>query len=130
MTLERLELHIELASLPRANGWIYRTLRSITSSAFNEFVIWVQSGGYEQELADPNGWKTVESSLGALAEHNPDFRVVFKADPPSFLYGNLHIYDRARSFFESYLSVVLSKGFAKFEYVPRVDNPCRKLRLL
>ena len=129
--LERVELHIELASLPRAHEWVFWTLRSIVSSpAFNEFVIWVRSGDYEGRQVDINGWKTVESSLCALAESNPDFRVVFKGDPPSFLYAPWGIYDRARLFFETHLPAVLSKGFARIEYVPRVDNPCWELHSL
>ena len=54
------------------------------SSALSEFVIWVQGGDYERTLRYTNGGKTMESSLGALANQNPDFRVVFRGNCPSF----------------------------------------------
>ena len=66
----------------------------------------------------------MESLFDALAERNPDFRVVLRGDPTLFLYyGYWGSWGVARPFFESYLPVVLAKGLAKFEYVPLVENP-------
>jgi len=130
VALERLELHIALSSLPRAHEWVYWTLRSITSPAFNEFVIWVQGEQYDQTPRYINGWEGVGSSLGALADQNPDFRVVFRGNCPSFLCDPWRAYGGARLFFEIYMPAVLSKGFAKFDYVPRIDKPCWEWGLL
>jgi len=131
VALERLEIHFELDPLLRAHEWVCRTLKTITSPAFNEFVIWVLgSGDIYPTQEDINGWKAVESSLGALALHNPDFRVVVKGNCPSPPFGCWCTYDKARLFFETCLPVVLSNGLARFEHVPHVDNPRRKLRSL
>jgi len=129
--LERLELHAELTSLPRAHEWICQTLPTITSPAFSELVVWARgSGNVYGTPGDIDGWKRVESSFGTLAIHNPDFRVVFRGDCPSPPFGCWCTYDKARSFFESYLPVVLSNGLARFEHVPHVDNPCQELHSL
>ena len=129
--LERLELHVQLYTLPRAHEWVCQTLRTITSPVFNEFVIWaLGSGNAYGTPGHINGWKAVESSLSALAIQNPDFRVVLRGNCPSPPFGCWCTYDKARAFFEIYLPVVLSTGLARFEHVPRIDNPCRELHYL
>jgi len=130
VALERLELHVDLTSLPRVHEWVYLTLRTITSPVFNEFVIWILGGDYKRGPRSIHSWKVVEPLLRTLAQRNPDFRVVFKGDRLSFLYNSWGIYDRVCSFVRIYLPVVLSNGFVKFEYVPHVDNPCWELRSL
>lgn len=121
--LERLELHTDLPSLSHAHQWVYWTLRGITSPVFNEFVIWVRGERCGWGSVTTDSWKAVELALGALAERNPDFRVVFRGDCPSFRDGHWLPCHQARSFFDYYLPAVSSKGFAKFEYVPLVDTP-------
>ena len=64
----------------------------------------------------------MDSLLGALAERNPDFRVVLRGDS-MLLYGRWSTWVVACSFFKRSLPVVLAKGSAKFEYVPLVENP-------
>lgn len=131
VALERLELHVELTSLPQAHDWVHSTLRMITSPVFSEFVIWVLDGDYQHGLVPTSSWEVVESSLGALAERNPNFRVVFRGARPSFVPSfRSACCDRARSFFEAYLPTVLSKGFARFEYIHNRHNPVRKLHRL
>ena len=63
-----------------------------------------------------DGWKAVDASLNALAERNPDLRVVLRGD----FAGN---YNVIRELFESdYLPRTSLRGFVKFEQVPSVEN--------
>jgi len=127
VVLKRFELHIGFSPLLQAHEWVLSTLRSIASSAFNEFVIWILSCyGPGPEVI--NGWKTVDLLLCTLAERNPDFRVVFRGDHQFLFRESRYVYDGGPLIPQILLPDFFSKGFAKFEYA--VDNPCRDLYLL
>ena len=130
--LEKFEFTLQLYSISQVHEWIHQTLRTITSPLFNEFVIWILHMTYRWDLLsamNADGWNVLDASLGALAERNPDFRVVFRGDCTLFRCGLSPVHDRTHSFFEKFLPVVASKDFAKFECVPHhVSNPCWELR--
>lgn len=122
MALERLELTIQLETLPLAHEWVHRTLRTIASPAFSEFVIWVMKGVYPWRSESSSlGWAAVESSLDALAECNPDFRVLLRGELP-LIHGTWCGSDGTHSFFQSYLPIIPPKSFVKYESVSNVEN--------
>ena len=126
--LERFELTITLHRLPPIHKWIYRMLRSITSPRFNEFVIWVTNESVPLDLARADGWKVMDTALlSALAERNPDFRVVFRVGFPSTYGGQLSAYPGTSLFVANYLPLTSAKGLVKIEHVPRVENRFVKL---
>lgn len=126
MVLERFEFNIHLSSLSLVHGWIYWTLRTITSPLFNEFMIWVLGEVHPWSPMNTNGWKAVDVLLNVLAGRNPDFRVVFKGDIYTFRDGHGGIC----SFIEGYLPLVSAKGLVRFQYAPHVENPFRKFRVV
>ena len=113
VVLERFEFDASLTSLCQIHGWIHRTLQTITSPLFNEFVIWLPDQVIPWHPMRGDGWKVVDGLLNVLAERNPDFRVVFKGCFYSFFQGNL---DGVRSFITSYLPLISSNRLVKFEY--------------
>ena len=130
VVLERFELSIALSGLPPIHKWISRTLRSITSPMFNEFVIWVTNESFPLDLARADGWKVMDTVvLNALAERNPDFRVVFRVGFPSFYGGRPSDYPGTSLFIANYLPLTSAKGLVKIERVPRVENRFAKLNL-
>ena len=78
VVLERFEFSTVMTNVPLAHGWVYQTLRSITSPVFNEFVVWVLNWRqlWEQPITG-DGWKVVDELLVSLAQRNPGLRVVF-----------------------------------------------------
>jgi len=119
-----------MTDLWRVGPWILQTLRTITSTRFNELVIWVSDVWIPWFLGYPllsdDRWGGVDALLNALAECNPDFRVVFRGDLDSFHCSKGHN-DDAGSLVEAHLPLFSSKGLVKFEQVPRVENGVRKL---
>ena len=141
MVLERFEFTFQLSSLSQLDGWVYDTLQTITSPAFNEFVIWILNTIYPWNLRFPvsaGGWGAVDALLYDLAKRNPDFRVVFKGDFRSFHYsGNeedpdsdVQIGLNIRSLIDGHFPLVSSKGLVTFEQVPHVENRFWKLGVL
>ena len=116
VVLERFEFTIATTHLPYVHGWICRSLRTITSPLFNEFVIWLLGSGFPRSPMNGDGWGTVDASLIALAERNPDFRVVFRGDGD-------------RWFIASYLPLVWAKGLIQFHF-PRGENRFQKLGIV
>ena len=115
-------------------GWILRSLRTITSTLFEEFVIWIVDTVYPctsryRRLSSDN-WKNVDALLSILAERNPDFRVVFRGDFDAFgcSIGGRH--DRVGLVVRDCLPLVLSKGLVRFEQVPHAENRFRKSGVL
>ena len=121
--LEWLELGVELDRLSQVHGWVHQTLQTITSPLFKEFGISILNTSHTslQYPVNPDGWMAVDASLDALVERNPDFRVVLQADFSSSCHA---VGDESviRKFVETYLPLVLSKGFVKFEHVPYAEN--------
>ena len=130
MVLERFEFHISLNSISLVHGWVYSSLRTITSPVFNEFVIWILDSGSPWTQMDRDGWATVDALLKSIAERNPNFRVVFRGGFYSFQDSTLGEPDGARPFIASYLPLVSSGRRVKFEYVPRAENRYEKLGIL
>lgn len=133
------EFTLELPSLSRVAGWVYDTLRTITSPLFNEFVVWILDTSYPRNLRFPTsaeGWETVDGLLYDLARRNPDFRAVFKGDFRSFHYssvgGDSDVQDgtNIRSLIDHHFPLVSSTGSVKFEQVPHVENRFWKLGVL
>jgi len=130
VVLERFEFHVSLSNLSLAQDWIYRTLRSVTSSGFSEFVV-VLSEGYTSSPAGVDGWKAVDELLNTLVERNPGFRVVFRGCFYSFQSGLRDGFQGARSIIEDRFPLALSNGLVKFECVPRsAENRYKKLGVL
>ena len=130
MVLERFQLNIRLSYLSVTLDWIDRTLRTITSPEFNEFVI---RGLYRWETWNPriaDGWEAVDAVLSVLAERNPDFRVVFRTVFPGSPDNNQPVCDVVRRFVAGHLPLVSSKGLVKFEHVCGAENRCWELRYL
>ena len=113
VVLERFELDASLTSLCEIHGWIHRTLQTITSPLFNEFVIWLPDQVIPWHPMRGDGWKVVDALLNVLAERNPNFRVVFKGCFYSFFQGDS---DGVRSFITSYLPLISLNRLVKFEY--------------
>jgi len=130
VALERLELNVSLTNLPLVHEWVHRTLRTITSPTFCEFVICVLKGVYPSHQVSTHGWMDAGLSLDTLAARNPDFRVVVRGEFPPFIYGPWSDYDGPGSFFESYMPVVSLKDFVNYEYVPHVEDRLRGLSSL
>jgi len=106
------------------------TLRTITSPAFNEFVIWLPDEGIPWIPINSAGWKAVDMSLNILAERNPGFRVVIRVAFPSFSYDAWCTYVGVPPFVVNYLPLVSSKGLVKFEHIPHVENRFGKIVFL
>jgi len=134
VVLERFEFNTMLSNLWQVGGWILRTLRTVTSAPFNEFVIWILDEEYPWSLRYPllsdNSWGSVDVLLNELAEHNPDFRVVFRGDFDSFRCSIGGEHDEVGSLVKSHLPLVSSKCLVKFEQVRHVENRFRKSGIL
>jgi len=76
------------------------------------------------------GWKAVDALLDALADRNPDFRVVVKGDFYSFNHGIRGEHDTIRWLIEGLLPLVSSKGLVKFKRVPHTENRFWKSSIL
>ena len=122
VVLERFELGISSTDISLIHGWLYGTLRTITSPTFNEFVISLSDGWVPLHPENTAHWGAIDVLFESLARRNSDFKVVFKREFPPFPYGTL---PTVPSFIANYLPLVLSKGLLKFENVPRVES--RKL---
>jgi len=124
VVLERFEFDISSTSTSTLDGWICLTLRTITSPAFKEFMVWLPNEGISWDRMPMNSdrWGVVDASLVLLSERNPDFRIVLRGDSPSSRYGTWRKYNGAPSFAVSYLPLVSSKGLVKFERVPHSEN--------
>jgi len=108
--------------------WILHTLQTITSTRFDEFVIWVSDMVTPWFLGYPwYRWGDVDTVLNVLAERNPDFRIVFRGDFDSFRSSVEGRHDDVRSLVNRHLPLVSSKGLVKFERVPHVENLFRSL---
>jgi len=97
----------------------------ITSTRFDEFVIWILDGAHlwsQQYPPSDVGWEDVDALLNILAERNPDFRVVFRGDFDSFRYGMEGENGTVRRLINDYLPLVSSKGLVGFEPVRQVEN--------
>ena len=133
VVLERFEFDLDLASLFRTDIWFHHTLRTINSTAFNEFVMWildiVDPWSLRRSLSD-GGWRIVDALLDDLADRNPDFRVVVKGDFDSFRCGMRSGHCSLRWLVVGRLPLVSSKGLVKFEQVPDAENRFRKLGIL
>ena len=102
----------------------------MTSPLFNEFTFSILHALSPVLAHSTDGWKAVDASLNALAERNPDFRVVFRVDSPPQRRGVENDYGAVHQFTESYLPIVSSKGLVKFEYVSHKENRFWKNRVL
>ena len=134
MALKRFEFNAKLSELWQLPGWIHDTLRTITSTRFEEFVIWVldEVAHMRSPHYPPSGvgWEGVDTLLNALTERNPDFRIMFKGDFDSFRCGMEGEYSTARRLIEGRLPLLSSKGLVKFEPVRQVENRFWKSDLL
>jgi len=126
VVLERFELDASFTSLWQIHGWIYRTLQTINSPAFNEFVIWLPDEVIPWNSMKGDGWSVVDALLNVLAGRNPDFRVVFRGCFYSFFNGD---FDGVRSFITSYLPLMSSNRMVEFEYA-RVGSRFGRLSVL
>jgi len=130
VVLESFEFNISLNSVSLVHEWVYQTLRTITSPAFNEFVIWILDSGFSQAQMNRDGWAAVDALLKSMVERNPNFMVVFRGGFHSFRDNALGDSDGARSFVAIYFPLVLSSRRVKFECVPRVGNRFERLGIL
>ena len=128
MVLERFEFNVSLQDISLVDGYIYRTLRTITSPVFNEFVFWMLDTGSPMSLLDRDGWAALDVLLKSIAERNPNFRVVFKGGYYSFMDGVLSD-DGARTFLSRYFPFASSSRWGRFEFVGRSKNRFGKLIL-
>jgi len=122
VALERLEFTVSLTGIAMVHRWVYLTLRTITSPVFNEFVIWLLDTEIPWTRMSRRGWADVDVWLNSIAQRNPDFRVVFKGNFSSFRDSTLGNPDRVRTFITSFMPLVSSNHWAKFEYVSRAEN--------
>ena len=113
VVLERFEFTVATYDLSLVHEWVYRTLQTIISPLFNEFVIWLLGSGYSWTPTSDDGWKVVDALLIALAKRNPGFRIVFRG------HGD-------ESFITSYLPLVWAKGLMQF-YFSSAENRFQKL---
>jgi len=120
--LERLEFGVSLASISMVYDWIYQTLQTITSPVFNEFVIRLLDVGNPWARMNRDGWAAVDALLNSTAEGNPDFRVVFKGNFSSFRDSTLSNPNGIRSFITSFMPLVSSSRWVKFEYVSHAES--------
>ena len=119
MVLERFELTV--VSLPHISlvpGWVYRTFQTITSPAFNKFVIWLLDARTPWTQVNHGAWKPVDALLCVLARRNPNFRVEFVVTRPG-----------GWTFMGNYLPLVRSAGLIDFSS-PRVENRFEKMGAL
>ena len=130
MVLERFQLNIQSSYLPAALDWIDRTLRTITSPTFNEFVIRGLYGWSPWSPKITDGWGAVDAALSVLAERNPDFRVVFRTVFSGAPNNIQPVRGVVRRFVAGHLPLVSSMGLVKFEHVGGVENRCWGLRYL
>jgi len=97
-------------------------------------VIWILDVTYPWFLRYPllndDGWGVLDVLLSALAERNPDFRVVFRGDFDLFRCSIGGELDKVGSLVKCHLPLVSSKGLVKFEQVPHVENRFRKSGIL
>jgi len=105
VVLERFELNITTNNLSLVHEWISRTLRTITSPVFNEFVIRLLTTGYPWVPLRGDDWGAIDASLDVLAKRHPDFRVVFTGCGNS-------------SFIASYLPLAKSNGLIRLDSPP------------
>jgi len=120
--LEKFELIIDLARLPIGRRWACRTLQTVTSPAFNEFVIRSLHGWRPWDQQSTCGWEDLDASLSVLAERNPDFRVVFRAVPPQSPHDIWHTCEEVRSLTASCLPLASSMGLLKFEHAHDAED--------
>ena len=97
VVLERFEFTVATTDLSLVHEWVYRTLQTVISPPFNEFVIWLLGSEVPWTPMNGDGWKVVDALLIALAKRNPGFRIVFR-------------WHGDESFITSYLPLVRSKG--------------------
>jgi len=128
--LERFEIDISLTGTFPAHIWIYLTLRTITSPAFKEFIIWLPNEGIPWNQTPSISWGIVDTSLESLSKRNPDFRIVLRGGSHSSSYGAWCIHDRGPSFVVRCLPGVSSKSLVKFERVPRSESRFGKFGFL
>ena len=125
VVLERFEFDVRLSDFWQLRGWIHKALQMITSTRFNEFMIWIIDAVHPRKPRYPRngvGWESVDALLIVLAERNPDFRVVFRGDFDSFRCDMEGEYGTLRRLIEGHLPLVSSKGLMKFEPVRQVEN--------
>ena len=99
---------------------------------FNEFALSILAVS-PWNLSSPIGtenWEAIDASLIALAERNPDFRVVLRGNSTTRGPGVGNDRDALRRFAEGYLPLVMSRGLVKFEQVATVENRFWKSRVL
>ena len=134
VALEAFEFNTMLSTVWKVSRWILQTLRTVTSTQFNEFVIWILDVTYPWFLRYPllsdDSWGTLDVLLSALAERNPDFRVVFRGDFDSFRCSIGGEHDKVGSLVKRHLPLFSSKGLVKFEQVSHVENRFRKSGIL
>ena len=114
VVLERLEFTTATTYISLVHGWIHRTLQTITSPLFNEFVIWLLGSGVPWGPMD--GWNAVDALLIALAERNPGFRIVFRGNGDE-------------SFIAGYLPLVWARGLMQFHF-SSAENRFQKLGVM
>jgi len=113
--LERFELTVvSLPYMSLVHGWVYRTFQTISSPAFNKFVVWLLDATTPWTQTNHDAWKPVDTLLCVLAERNPDFRVEFIVTRPG-----------GWTFMGSYLPLARSAGLIDFSS-PRVENRFKK----
>ena len=117
VALERFEFSTTMTNLSLAHGWIYLTLRSITSPVFNEFVIWILNSRYPVTPMNAGSWRAVDTLLISMAERNPGLRVELVG------YGDW-------SFITSYLPLATSTGLITFGSPVGEENRFLKLGVL
>ena len=116
--LEKLELNISLAGIAMVHNWVHQTLWAINSPVFNEFVIWLLDAKIPWTQMNRDGWRGVDALVYSMAKRNPEFRVVVKGDFSSFRDSASSNPDSVRSFITSFMPLVSSNRWAKFEYAP------------
>ena len=114
MVLERFELRVHLFSIYEVPRWIHGTLQTINSPFFKEVVFSILNASSLWRPTGGVGWNDVDVLLNALAERNPDFRVVFEGN--WFHPGNVRDgCGEICALLISYLPLVSSKGLVEFE---------------
>jgi len=112
VVLERFELGISSTDISLVHGWLCGTLRTITLSTFNEFVISLSNGWIPLHPENNARWGDIDVLFESLARRNSDFKVVFRKEFP---YGTLPTYGGVPSFIANYLPLVSSKGLLRLE---------------
>ena len=128
VVLERFQFNVQLFAFSRGvPEWIHQTLRTITSHLFSELTFGILNAMYSSYPCPPengDGWDAVDTLFDAMAERNPDFRVVFRGEGFHSMRGDC---DGVPKFPESYLPIVSSKGLVKFEHMADAEFRIRKL---